>query len=336
MKLPLLPTTTVGSFPQTFEMRKARADFRKGKKLEIPLDELELKWIREIITLQEEIGIDVVVDGEPYRGDMVAYFVNVYDGFQEGGFVRSYGNRYYRKPIVLGEIKWKGPTFGTGFYWGYAQEYSVKPVKGMVTGPYTMMDWSFDEYYGSRKECALALAKVIREEVKELCRLGAKIIQIDEPAVSVKPEELNIAIEAMEVVVDGLKTDYDVYFINHICYGDFHKVYPNILSLPVDQLDLELSNSAYDLFELFKKYPFTKDIGLGVIDVHSYNVETVKEVEGRIENAFKYLEPNQIWVDPDCGGKTRSSEEWETKLRVMVEAVKNVREKYKLDGGLEI
>lgn len=329
MNIPLLPITTVGSFPQTKEMRKARALARKGIVEEPSLEEQGLMWIRDNIDFQEEIGLDIIVDGEPYRGDMVAFFAEIYEGFEEGGFVRSYGNRYYRKPVIKNKLKWGRSA--TDFYWYFAQYVCTsKPVKGMVTGPYTIMDWSFDEYYGSRKECALAMAKVIRGEVRKLCKFGAKIIQIDEPAVSVRPDELNIAIEAMEIVVDGLKDEYGVYFINHICYGDFHKVYPEILSLPVDQLDLELSNSAYDLFDLFEKDPFTKDIGLGVIDVHSHEVESVDLIKDRLRFALKYLEPNQIWVDPDCGLKTRGMKETREKLENMVKATREIREEYKI------
>ena len=177
--LPLFPTTSVGSFPKPDYLMKGRADFAKKKINRQELEEVERQatefWIRK----QEELGVDVLVDGEMYRGDMVAYFAEKLPGFEEGGLVRSYGNRYYHKPIITGEVQWKGPI--TVEWWKYAQGLTSKPVKGMLTGPYTIMDWSFNEHYPDRGATCLALAGVVRKEVEALIRAGAKIIQIDEP-----------------------------------------------------------------------------------------------------------------------------------------------------------
>ena len=320
LKLPLLPTTTVGSFPKPPYILEARRKFTTKKLAAEELKKLEERATREWMELQEKVGLDVLVDGELYQGDMVTYFANNLDGFKISGLVRSYGNRYYRKPIITGEVKWQGPI--TVDWWRFTQGLTSKPVKGMITGPYTMMDWSFNEYYPSRREACLALAKALHEEVKALAKAGAKIIQVDEPAISARPEELpEFAIEAMQVVTKGV----DAYFINHICYGAFEFIYPEMLELPVDNFDL----SDLDLVELFRKHPFTKDLSFGVVDVHSHVIEGAELVERRILRALEVLRPEQLWIDPDCGLKTRTRDETVGKLRVIVSATKKVRERLK-------
>jgi len=322
--LPLLPTTAVGSYPKPQQLLEARRMMLAGRLKLKDLKPLEEQATREWISLQEEIGLDVLVDGEMYRGDMATYFAENLEGFKISGLVRSYGNRYYRKPIIVGEIRWRGPI--TVEWWKFAQGLTKKPVKGMITGPYTMMDWSFNEYYPSRREACLALARALHEEVKALADAGAKIIQVDEPAISTRPEELReFAIEAMEIVTKGI----DAYFISHICYGAFEFIYPEMLELPVDNFDLEMSNSELDLVELFRKYPFTKDLSFGVVDVHSHVVEDVEKVKARIQRALDVLKPEQLWIDPDCGLKTRTTEEAIAKLKALVNASQEVREKLK-------
>ena len=316
----ILPTTTVGSFPKPEYLTKARFQFSKEQISKSELEKLERQATREWIEFQEEIGIDILVDGEMYRGDMVTYFAESFKGFEISGLVRSYGNRYYRKPVAVGEIERTNPV--TVEWYQFAQSLTQKPVKGMLTGPYTIMDWSFDEFYPSRRDFCLRLAEVVHEEAKDLEQAGAKYIQIDEPAVSVRPEELELAIEAMGIVTKGLK----VKTLTHICYGDFPRIYPRMLEIPVDQIDLELSNNEFDLLDLFKKSPFTKEIGLGVLDVHSHRVETAEEVKARIQKALKVIPKEKIYVSPDCGLKTREVEEAKAKLRVMVAATREVRE----------
>ena len=317
--LPIFPTTSVGSFPKPDYLMKARSDFAKKKISEEELQESARQatefWIRK----QEELGVDVLVDGEMYRGDMVAYFAEHLRGFEIGGLVRSYGNRYYHKPIVAGEVLWEAPI--TVEWWKYAQSLTSKPVKGMLTGPYTVMDWSFNEHYPGRRETCLALAKEIRKEVEALIQAGAKIIQIDEPATSVRPEELDFAIEAMHAVTDGLSA----YFITHICYGAFEYIYPAMLEFPVDNFDLEMSNSGLYMLDLFRKSRFTKDISFGVVDVHSHVVEGKSVVEGRLRQGLEVLPKENIWVDPDCGLKTRSVDEAIAKMQTLVEAAKALR-----------
>jgi 5-methyltetrahydropteroyltriglutamate--homocysteine methyltransferase len=319
VKLPLFPTTSVGSFPKPDYLAKARADFSKGKISAEQLAELERRATAFWIAKQEELDVDVLVDGEQYRGDMVAYFAERLPGFTQGGVVRSYGNRYYHKPIITGVVEWTKPI--TVDWWKYAQSLTKRPVKGMLTGPYTVMDWSFNEYYADRKAAFMALASVIRKEVEALMAAGCKIIQIDEPALSVRPEELPIAIEAMHRVTDGL----NAYFITHACYGAFEYIYPGMLDMPVDNFDLEMSNSDLDLLALFRRHPFTKDISFGVVDVHSHEIEDPATVRRRVEQALTILPKEKVWVDPDCGLKTRTVEEALAKLRVCVEAAKAFR-----------
>lgn len=320
LKLPLFITSTVGSFPKPDYLLEARAKFARKEITQKDLEALERRATEFWIQQQEEIGLDVLVDGEQYRGDMVAYFAEILPGFDRGGLVRSYGNRYYFKPIIVGEVQWSRPI--TVNWWKFAQALTSKPVKGMLTGPYTIMDWSFNDYYPDRKAACFALAMVIRKEVEALVEAGAKIIQIDEPALSVRPEELGFAREAMHMITDNIPA----YFVTHICYGAFEFIYPQMLDLPVDNFDLEMSNSGLDLIGLFEKDPFTKDLSFGVLDVHSHAVEAPGVVKERIEKALQVLRPETLWVDPDCGLKTRSVEEAQGKLRAMMEAVREVRQ----------
>ncbi len=321
-----LLTTSVGSFPKPDYLLRARNAYAKGEISQDELRELEKRATREWIEFQNEVGIDILVDGEMYRGDMATYFAENLEGFEISGLVRSYGNRYYRKPIAVGPIRRTRPI--TLEMFEFAQSLTDKPVKGMLTGPYTMTDWSFNEYYSDRRSMALALAEAIHQEAVDLERAGAKYIQIDEPATSTRPEEIELVIEALGIVTDGLKA----HTITHICYGDFETIYPKMLELPVDQIDLEMANSNYDLLELFKKHPFTKYIGYGVIDVHSHRVETVEEVKRGIYLGLEILKPEQMYIDPDCGLKTRTVDEAKAKLRVMVEAVRQVRSELGLEN----
>ena len=319
LDLPLLPTSTVGSFPKPDYLVEARAQATRNAITRPELDRFERRATEFWIRVQEELSIDVLVDGEQYRGDMVAYFAETMDGFSRGGLVRSYGNRYYHKPVISGEVRWRGPI--TVDWWKWTQSLTRRPVKGMLTGPYTIMDWSFNDHYADRKAACLALAREVRKELAALLDAGAKIVQIDEPALSVRPEELPFAVEAMQRVVDGLPA----YYIVHACFGAFETIYPGLLDLPVDNLDLAISHSALDLLAMFEKDPFTKDLSLGVLDVHSHAVEPAAEVRSRILRGAGVLPRERIWVDPDCGLKTRTVEETRGKLQSMMEAVRAVR-----------
>jgi 5-methyltetrahydropteroyltriglutamate--homocysteine methyltransferase len=322
-------TTSVGSFPKPGYVQEARNQHAAGRLSRAELAEVERRATREVIALQEELGIDILVHGEMERGDMVVFFAEQLDGMKIGGLVRSYGNRYYHKPVITGELRWPGPL--TVDVWRFAQGLTEKPLKGILTGPYTMVDWSFDEHYGSRREAVLAMARVVRREAEELVKAGARFVQVDEPAASTRPEEMELLSEALGIVTRGLSAKT----ITHICYGDFAQVFHHIVNLPVDQLDLEMSNSDYDLLELIRQHEseFRKELAIGVLDVHSHVIETVEQVKAGIKKGLEVLPPERLYVDPDCGLKTRTWQEAEAKLRVMVQAVHEVKQELGLDSS---
>ncbi len=301
---------------------EARVRFRKGEISRDELAEAEREATKAVIRLQEELGIDILVHGEMERGDMVAYFAETWQGFEESLPVRSYGNRYYRKPIVVGKV---GAARGlTVESWREAQALTQKPMKGMLTGPYTICDWSFNAFYPDRRSLVLDLAEIVHQEALALEEAGAEYIQIDEPAISTRPEELDLAIEAMAVVTDGLSA----HTISHICYGDFETIYPQLLDLPVDQLDLEAANQGFQLLDLIAAHPWPKqkELALGVVDVHSHGLESIASVKQGIYKALETVPAERLYIDPDCGLKTRTWEESEAKLRLMMEAVREVRQ----------
>lgn len=316
----MLETTSVGSFPKPDYLTKARSEFRRGKRDHASLVELENKATTEWIRLQEEIGLDILVHGEMERGDMTTYFAERLEGYGVSGLVRSYGNRYYRKPIIESALVRPAPMSIEAFR--FAQSLTDKPVKGMLTGPYTMCDWSFDEHYDSRHDAVLALAAIVREEVRDLEAAGARYIQIDEPALSTRPAEIDLAIEAMGIVTEGISATT----ISHICYGDFRTIYPRLLDLPVDVLDLEFANSQFTHFEVFRDPKFTKKISVGVLDVHTHVLESKEQVKDGIRRALEVFDPEQVWIDPDCGLKTRTVQESIDKLKVMVDAVGEIKQ----------
>jgi 5-methyltetrahydropteroyltriglutamate--homocysteine methyltransferase len=315
----VLLTTTVGSFGKPDYLQKARNANARGKLGESELTELERKATEEWIRRQERLDLDILVDGEMYRGDMVAYFAERLEGFRLGGLVRSYGNRYYHKPIIASKVARPKPM--TVDWFRFSQSLTDRPVKGMLTGPYTMLDWSYNEAYKTRRDAALALAEVVRQEAEDLQAAGARYIQIDEPAIHARPEEIEIAIEAMGVVTQNL----DAKTVSHICYGDFAAIYPKVLELPVDQLDLAMANYGYRWLELFDKDPFTKELAIGIVDVHTHETETVAVAAEGIRKGLRYVSKERLLPHPDCGLKTRSVDESEEKCRVVVEATKLVR-----------
>jgi len=311
-----LLTTSVGSFPKPDYLLKARAKASKGDLSAVQLHELEKKATLDWIAFQEDIGIDIPVDGEQYRGDMATYFAENIGGTEISGLVRSYGNRYYKKPIITGELSRRGPISVEWFK--FAQARTKKPVKGMITGPYTMMDWSFDEHYGSRQAVAMAFAKLLHQEARDLEAAGAKIVQIDEPALATRYDELPLVVKAVGEVAKGLKAKT----ILHTCYGNYLEIFPYFNRLPVDQLLLEMSNSGFDLLDRFKREPLKKELSFGVVDVHSHVIETEAQVRERIEKALTVFQPQKLWISPDCGLKARSVEEAQGKLRSMVAAAR--------------
>ena len=321
-------TTQVGSLPKPPALAKARTSFARGKLPQEELTALERAYTQFWMEYQNELGLDIAVDAEMYRGDMATYFAEMMEGMEISGLVRSYGNRYYRKPIAVGPLKRVTPF--TLDWWQYAQSLTDKPVKGMITGPYTMAEWSYNNHYDTQEEFVLAMAAVLHEEVVALEEAGAQFIQIDEPAVSTRPEDLPLAIEAMGVVVDGLTATTGT----HICYGDFDAIYPKLLDIPVDVIDLEMANSDFDLLDLFKeRAPFTKKLAMGVVDVHSHVIEDKAQVKAGIYKGLEVVPADRLYIDPDCGLKTRTVDEAQAKLAVIVEAVDEVRQELGLDNA---
>lgn len=327
-----LLTTAVGSYPKPDYVAKARTQFSQAKIGRGELRKLERQATEYWIRVQEKVGLDILVHGEMERGDMVAYFAGelgdtLIPSMKLGGLVRSYGNRYYHKPIIVDKLRWPGPM--TLDMWQYAQGLTDKPVKGMLTGPYTMVDWAFDEYYGSRREAILDMAQVIRREAEELVKAGAKYVQVDEPAASTRPEEMDLVAEGLRIVTEGLGAKT----ITHICYGDFASVFESMSSLPVDQLDLEMTNSDFDLLDLIRRHKnaFQKELAMGVVDSHSHVTEPVEQVKANIKRGLEVLPPERLYIDPDCGLKTRTLAETEDKLRVIVEATRQVKREMGID-----
>ena len=316
-----LKTSTIGSFPKPKSLGQARRDLAAGDIDEAVLRREEEAALGDVLAMQEALGIDLLVDGEMERGDMTTFFAERLEGMEVSGLVRSYGNRYYRKPRIVDEVRRHAPLTVAG--WQRASARTAKPVKAILTGPYTLMDWSFDEFYPSREACCLALAEIVRQEAVDLVAAGAREIQIDEPAVSARPGELPLAARALGIVTEALRGKARTW--THICYGDFAPVLEQIFALPVDGLLLELSNSGFDLLDGFARFPSDKLLGAGVIDVHTHRIESVSEVRERIERVLRVVPAERVWINPDCGLKTRSVEEARGKLAAMMEAVRAVR-----------
>ena len=317
-----MPTTVVGSYPKFEVAKEALRRYRKGDIGEEELDKAIMEATKLVVKDYLNAGIDIISDGEQRREDMAVFFAERLEGFRISGWVRVFDNIYFRKPVIIGEVKFKRPI--TVKDWKYALAFSKgRPVKGIITGPYTMADWSFNEYYKEREELVIDLARALHEEVKELERAGAKYIQVDEPALSTHRErqDMELAREALREVFKGINAKR----IIHICYGKLERLFPDLLEFPVDQVDLEMKNSGYRLLPVLKEYSFDKELGLGVVDVHTLRVESVEEVVRGIKMALEVIGPEKIYVDPDCGLKLLPREIALSKLKVMVEAVRKVR-----------
>lgn len=321
------PTTVVGSYPKLPSASKA-LKLRKRKEIgEEGFRSLIEEAIKGVVEDQIWAGVDIISDGEQSREDMVVYFAEIMEGYVPGEWVKIFDNVYFRKPIIVGRIEWTKPM--TLDDWKTATKYSQgRPVKGILTGPYTMLEWSFDLHYGDRYEVIMELARVLRKEIEVLVAAGAKYIQVDEPALSTRPwkEEAEMLGEALKVMLKGIEAKKIV----HICFGRIERIIPYILDYPVDQFDFELRNSDFRLLPYLKEYGYDKEIGYGVVDVHSTQVETVEEIKEAIDRIMKLdiLPPEKIYIDPDCGLKRLPREIAKMKLKNMVEAVRIAREEW--------
>ncbi|MCE4600632.1 MAG: methionine synthase [Desulfurococcales archaeon] len=321
------PTTVVGSYPKLPPASKALKLKKKGEVGKEEFRRLIEEAIKTVVEDQIWAGVDIISDGEQSREDMVVYFAEIMDGYKTGEWVKIFDNVYFRKPIITGRVQWTKPM--TLDDWETASKYAQgRPVKGILTGPYTMLEWSFDLYYGDRYKALIELAKALRKEIEALVNAGAKYIQVDEPALSTRPwkEEAELLGEALRVMLKGIEAKKIV----HICFGRIEKVLPYILDYPVDQFDLEFKNSDFRLLPYLKEYGFDKELGYGVIDVHTTQIETVEEIVDSINQLMKLgiLPPEKIYIDPDCGLKRLPREIARMKLKNMVEAARIARREW--------
>lgn len=332
LKLPLLPTTTIGSFPQTPDVKKLRRRYKSG---EINASEYRgaiHRKIAEVIELQEEIGLDVLVHGEYERNDMVEYFGEKLAGFvfTKKGWVQSYGTRCVKPPIIFGDVKRFEPM--TVDTIRYAQSLTGKPVKGMLTGPVTILNWSFPREDMSRKEIAYQIALAIKTEVEDLERAGIKIIQIDEAALREKlpfrkcdwhSQYLDWAIRAFRLVHSDVKPETQIH--THMCYSQFGDIIKDIDHMDADVITFEAARSNLSLIDVLNASHFKTEVGPGVYDIHSPRVPDVNEIERAVSKMTEKLEVDKLWVNPDCGLKTRGMKETVASLKNLVKAAGNIR-----------
>ncbi|MGH7558693.1 MAG: 5-methyltetrahydropteroyltriglutamate--homocysteine S-methyltransferase [Gemmatimonadota bacterium] len=332
LALPPLPTTVIGSFPQHGDVRARRRDHARGEITREDYETFLQSEITKAIRLQEEIGIDVVVHGEFERNDMVEYFGERMDGyaFTRHGWVQSYGSRYVKPPLLYGDIRRPRPI--TVDWWRYAQSCTERPVKGMLTGPVTMLQWSFVRDDQPRSETCLQLALAVGDEVRDLEAAGARVIQVDEPALREGlplrrdgwGEYLEWAIAAFRVATSGVAPETQIH--THMCYSEFNDMIEQIAAMDADVLLIENARSDAELLEVFREFDYDHDIGPGVYDIHSPRIPSVDEMAARIRASAEVIPFERLWVNPDCGLKTRRYEEVVPALENMVAAAEAVRQ----------
>ncbi|HEX8930108.1 MAG TPA: 5-methyltetrahydropteroyltriglutamate--homocysteine S-methyltransferase, partial [Actinomycetota bacterium] len=329
--LPPLPTTTIGSFPQTGDVRAARAALRRGELDQTAYRDRMRAEIDSVVGLQERLGLDVLVHGEPERNDMVQYFAEQLDGYAttELGWVQSYGTRYVRPPILFGDVRRPRPM--TVEWIGYAQSRTGRPVKGMLTGPVTMLAWSFVRDDQPERDTAMQVALALRDEVQDLERSGVAIIQVDEPALREhlplrserRGEYLAWALDSFRLATSGVLDETQIH--THMCYSKFGEVLPTLAALDADVAYIETARSGMGLLEDLQRSEYAQGIGPGVYDIHSPRVPPVAELRDLLAEALATLGPDRLWANPDCGLKTRAYEEVVAALTNMVEAAAEVR-----------
>lgn len=331
LKLPLLPTTTIGSFPQTAEVREARAKFKSGSLSAAEYEAFLEQKTRECVAFQVRADIDVPVHGEFERNDMVEYFGEQLAGFtfSRNGWVQSYGSRCVKPPIIFGDVARPAPM--TVRWSQFAQTLTERPMKGMLTGPVTILQWSFVRDDQPREATCKQIALAIRDEVLDLEKAGIRIIQIDEPAVreglplrhADTAAYLTWAVDAFRLSAAGVADGTQIH--THMCYAEFNDIMPSIAAMDADVISIETSRSAMKLLQAFVDFKYPNQIGPGVYDIHSPRVPKTEEMVALLRKALEVLEPGQIWVNPDCGLKTRGWPEVEKALNAMVSAAKQLR-----------
>ena len=332
-KLPAFPTTTIGPFPQTAEVRANRAAFRKGEISKEQYVEFNRKKIAECIKLQEEIGLDVIVHGEFERNDMVEYFGTKIDGFifTQNAWVQSYGTRCVKPPVVWGDVSRSAPI--TVEWSVFAQSCTKKPVKGMLTGPVTILNWSFPREDVSLKVQAQEIGFAIRDEVLDLEKNGIRIIQIDEAALREKlplrksdwhKEYLDWAIPAFRLVHAKVKPETQIH--THMCYSEFNDIVRDIDNMDADVITFEASRSDLKLLDALNEAKFETQVGPGVYDIHSPRVPSEQEIVDALHKIIAKVPQQNVWVNPDCGLKTRGETETTASLKNLVAAAKKLRD----------
>jgi 5-methyltetrahydropteroyltriglutamate--homocysteine methyltransferase len=334
LALPLFPTTTIGSFPQTTSVRYARAARRSGKTNDVQYGDFLRYEIRKCVEKQDALGLDVLVHGEFERNDMVEYFGERLEGFAftENGWVQSYGSRCVKPPVLFGDVSRREPM--TVQWSSYAQEFTRKPVKGMLTGPVTILQWSFVRNDQPRSESCLQIALALRDEVRDLEAAGLAVVQVDEPAVreglplraGEQKSYLKWAVDAFRLATSGVRDETQIH--THMCYCEFGSIFGAIAEMDADVITLEAARSRMELLEPLAGTHYPNEIGPGVYDIHSPRVPTVEEMVALLEKAAEVLPAERLWVNPDCGLKTRDWPETEASLANMVAAAGILRQRH--------
>ena len=330
--LPIFPTTTIGSFPQTKDVKANRSAYRRGKKTKEEYVAFNREKISECIRWQEDIGLDVLVHGEYERNDMVEYFGESLGGFlfTKLGWVQSYGTRCVKPPIIWGDVYRDKPI--TVDWSVFAQSQTDKIMKGMLTGPVTILNWSFPREDISIEESMMQIAFVIRDEVLDLEKNGIRMIQIDEAALREKlplrksdwySEYLDFAIPAFRLTHSGVKPETQIH--THMCYSEFNDIIKAIDDMDADVITFEASRSDLQILDALRDNHFETEVGPGVYDIHSARVPSVEEIVTALKGMLEKIEPDKLWVNPDCGLKTRGVKETDASLRNMVAAAKEIR-----------
>ncbi|THH11726.1 hypothetical protein EW145_g462 [Phellinidium pouzarii] len=334
LDLPKFPTTTIGSFPQTKEIRSARLKLGKGEITTEQYEEFIKKEIELVVRFQEKVGLDLLVHGEPERNDMVQYFGEQLNGFvfTQNAWVQSYGSRYVRPPIIVSDVSRTSPM--TVKWSSYAQSLTKKPMKGMLTGPVTILNWSFPRADISKELQSRQLALALRDEVVDLEKAGIRAIQVDEPAIREGlplrrvdwDNYLRWAVDTFKLATAGVTDATQTH--SHFCYSDFNDIFPSIQRLDADVISIEASKSDMKLLAAFKEFGYSNEIGPGVYDIHSPRVPSVQEIKDRIASMLGLIPDNMLFINPDCGLKTRGWKETEAALANVVAAAKWARQTY--------
>lgn len=331
LHLPEIPTTTIGSFPQTGELRAQRARMKKGEITAQEYDVYIRKEIAYAVKEQEQLGLDVLVHGEAERNDMVEYFGELLSGFAftSNGWVQSYGSRCVKPPIIYGDVERRSPM--TVDWWKYAQSLTKRLMKGMLTGPVTILQWSFVRNDQPRKDTCFQIALAIRDETQDLEAAGCKVIQIDEPALreglplrkSEKEEYLHWAVDAFRLSSAGVRNETQIH--THMCYAEFNEIVPAIAAMDADVISMESARSQMELLDAFVQNKYENEIGPGVYDIHSPRIPSKEEMTALLRKALEVIPRNRLWANPDCGLKTRKWEEVTPALAGLVEAAQIIR-----------